>query len=259
MPNKTEAHANTNIRLAPYSRPCVFTCTLTMVRTMERLSSANWLILWRFWLMLHWTPNQQWRVDSIHGPVGTWSTRASYPLLGVRSLVDQIAVISNTEPRHCEYRRNYAVVYSYWQLCVRTWFWVVENLTADVLLRTSLVDQCICRMVSTVLKIFPCHLKPVPLFSAKMAINSMNANDVVLKGNTNLQDDASSDEFSVLSHWTSVNNPAYTQVAVRVSFWGAGIMEMEIHYHVVKRRCSITVQSLMDFVPGKQFHIFNAN
>lgn len=94
------------------------------------------------------------------------------------------------------------------------------------------------------------------IISTKMKINSIYDNNTVVDMDTNIQDDAASDKLNFCLVTSQVMIPGHSQSAVLVSCKGAGPMTTETHGNVVERQWSMTVQNLLDILPGKPSYIF---
>lgn len=82
-------------------------------------------------------------------------------------------------------------------LHVRVWFGIFENLAVDELFGTWLIDRGICGIFPTERKIVPSHWTPLANNLTKMAINSINSDNMVFIVNIHWQNDASSHQFSL--------------------------------------------------------------
>lgn len=136
------------------------------------------------------------------------------------------------------------------------WLGILENLAGNVLLGTSIIKQCICRIFPTEPKIVLWHSNPVAIISTQTATNSINADSTELNVKTLLQDEASKEECHPFCVAHQVTISAHRQAALLVRCRGAPRMKIETHRSVVEHRCPMTAQGLMDIVPGKPFYVY---
>lgn len=122
---------------------------------------------------------------------------------------------------------------SFGDLCVCTSFGTIENLTAHVLLGTSIIDHCIHRMFPSERKVVPLPSRPMEILSTKMVISSVNADNIVFNVNAYSQDDTSSDVFALCCVTHQIKIPAHTLAAELVRFQGAWLMMIETTGRVV--------------------------
>lgn len=141
-------------------------------------------------------------------------------------------------------------------LLVYAWFKIFENLSIDVLLRTTFIGRCTHRIFRVEQKIVPWHSKPVEIISTNNAINLTNADNSVFSVNNHSRKDASSKEFNLRRVARQVRMLENKQAAVLVSCQSFGTMTIEIHGNVIERRCSMTARGLMNILLGKRFYIY---
>lgn len=142
------------------------------------------------------------------------------------------------------------------ELHLCAWFEIVENYTIHVLLRTSFIEQFIRGILPRERKVVLGHVEPVAIISLKTATNSMNADNSVMDVNKHSQDEDSSDELNLFCVARQVTIPEHIGGTELVSSQGSECMKIKTYSNDVERRCSMAVRGLMDFIPGKPFHIY---
>lgn len=133
-------------------------------------------------------------------------------------------------------------------LRVRAWFGIFENLAVDVLLGALFIDQCKWRKFPTEQKLVPWHSRPVEIISMKNSNNSVYADIAVFNENTKPIDDVVSGEHQSRPVVRQISIPTYTQAAVLVNYYAAGLITIETHGKVVEQRCSRTARGVMDIL-----------
>lgn len=147
-------------------------------------------------------------------------------------------------------------------LRVRAWFGVVENLAVDILVGTSFIDRCIRGIFPTERKIVPWHSRPVSILTSSSNISSKFPRVEFLDHDgtqSEVKEDDEEEEFFLCRVSRPITIPADTQAAVSVSSQGAGLMLVETHMHLAKRRCSMAARGIMEIFPGKPFFLYVAN
>lgn len=99
---------------------------------------------------------------------------------------------------------HFFILMSY--LCVRAWFRIVESPAVDVLLGALIIARCIRCILPTECKSFPWRSKPMAISSTNKKIISTNADSTVFTVNNHSQDDASSENFKIMSRWPTTHN-----------------------------------------------------
>lgn len=169
---------------------------------------------------------------------------------------------SQLQTAHCEAENIEDIVPLFIRsndLCVRIRFGIVEILSINVLLGTSLMDLCIHGIFSTKRKIFALHMRPVTIILMKRVIYLINADNKISNVYNNTQNDASNVEFNLCLVACQVAIPVNSNMAVLVSCHGAGLMIIDTHGSVFERRCFMTAQVLMGILPVKPFYVYIEN
>lgn len=102
-------------------------------------------------------------------------------------------------------------------LCIHTWFGVVNILAMDVLLGMSFFDRCIRGIFPSERKLFRCNYRPVANILTQKKVNMETTNTEEADVHTKVDSGTPIDEKYLCRIAHQVTIPAYSQAAVQVN------------------------------------------
>lgn len=106
-------------------------------------------------------------------------------------------------------------------LCVRTWFCIVETFAVDVLFRTLSIDQCIRRILQTEQKVVLSHSRSLATLLQKKSREKVCTDIKEMKENTKQLNDAVSEKLTLMSCAPNRNNYKHAGSCIEqlLGFW----------------------------------------
>lgn len=120
-------------------------------------------------------------------------------------------------------------------LRIRVWLGTFDNYDVAVLLGTSFMYRYIGGQFSIERQVLPSHLRPVAIYSPKMAISSTYADIKVFNENIKPLCDDVSKEGHLCRIARRVRIPAYTQAALLIKGQGVGLIPLSTYGNVPER------------------------
>lgn len=108
-------------------------------------------------------------------------------------------------------------------------------------------------------RVVPWHSRPAEIISVQKSINSIYIDFSEFNDKTRPLNDDGSESHRSCRAARQITVLAYTQAAVLIKCYGAGLTTIETHYNVVKHRCSMPGRGQMDVLPERPFYVYIEN